>query len=441
MANASTLGAMFHSLAHLIDVPALERAYHRSRKDAAAGVDGVTKEQYGQDLEQNLRDLHERLKAKRYRHQPIRRVHIPKGRGKTRPIGISAFEDKLVQDAVREVLEAIYEQDFLDCSYGFRPERSAHDAIRTLDRIGNRGEVSWILEADVVSFFDSLDRSELKKMLEIRVADGSLLRLIGKCLRVGVLEGVELSTSESGTAQGSVLSPLLGNVYLHYVLDLWFEQEVKPRLRGRATLIRYCDDFIIGFEQEGDARRVMEVLGKRLGRFGLALHPGKTRLLPFRRPPGGQKSGKGPATFDFLGFTFYWARSRRGRWRMFCKTCRASLSRIIQSVYDWCRRHRHHSVRDQHAALRRRIQGHLNYFGVNGNFRSLLVVVGHARRIWYKWLCRRSQRTRLTWERFVDLLRDFPLPRPRITAQIWGPLPRAASAEEPDGGNLHVRIW
>ncbi len=323
----------FHSLAHLISVPALERAYRHMRKDAAVGVDGVTKEQYGQDLEERLQDLHARLKSKRYRHRPIRRVYIPKGQGKTRPIGISAFEDKLVQDAVREVLEAIYEQDFLDCSYGFRPGRSAHDAIRTLDRIVHRGEVSWILEADIVLFFDSLDRNELKKMLEVRVADGSLLRLIGKCLHVGVLEGVDLSTSESGTAQGSVLSPLLGNVYLHYVLDLWFEQEVKPRLRGRATLIRYADDFIIGFEHEDDARRVMDVLGKRLERFGLALHPDKTRLLPFRRPPAGQKGGKGPATFDFLGFTLYWARSRKGRWGMSCKTRSASLRRAIQSVF------------------------------------------------------------------------------------------------------------
>ena len=438
MANASTLGNMspellkvveraqrepegrFHSLAHLIDVPALERAYRRSRKDAAVGGDGVTKEQYGQELEANLRDLHARMKAKRYRHQPIRRVHIPKEGGKTRPIGISAFEDKLVQDAVREVLEAIYEQDFLDCSYGFRPKRSPHDAVRTLDRIVHRGEVSWILEADLVSFFDSLDRKQLKEMLGVRVADGSLLRLIGKCLHVGVLDGVELSTSESGTAQGSVLSPLLGNVYLHYVLDLWFEQEVKPLLRGRATLIRYADDFIIGFEEEEDARRVMELLGKRLGRFGLALHPDKTRLLPFRRPPAGQHRGKGPATFDFLGFTLYWARSRKGRWGMLCKTRSASLRRLISSVYVWCRRHRHSSVKAQHTALTRRIQGHFNYFGISGNFRSLLLVVEQARRIWYKWLCRRSHRKRLTWERLADLLRDFPLPVPRITVRIWG---------------------
>ena len=269
--------------------------------------------------------------------------------------------------------------------------------------------------------FDSLDRTQLKKMLEVRVADGSLLRLIGKCLHVGVLDGAELSTPETGTAQGSVLSPLLGNVYLHTVLDLWFETEVKPRLRGRATLIRYCDDFIIGFEHEDDARRVRAVLGQRLGRFGLTLHPDKTRLLPFRRPPARQQNGKGLASFDFLGFTLYWARSRRGRWGMACKTRRASLRRAIGSVTDWCHRYRHHPVRVQHAALTRRLRGHFNYFGVSGNFRSLLLLVEATRRAWYKWLCRRSQRTRLNWERFADLLDQLPLPRPRITVRIWGP--------------------
>jgi RNA-directed DNA polymerase len=438
MPNAATLEAMspglvkvveraqrepegrFHALAHLIDVPALERVYRRQRADAAVGVDGVTKEQYGRELEANLQSLHARLKAQRYRHQPIRRVHIPKGQGKTRPIGISAFEDKLVQDAVREVLEAIDEQDFLRGSYGFRPGRSAHDAVRRLDQIVHRGEVRWIFEADIVSFFDSLDRTELKKMLEVRVADGALLRLIGKCLHVGVLDGEAYGEPELGTVQGSVLSPLLGNVYLHYVLDLWFETEVKPRLGGKATLIRYCDDFIIGFEREDDARRVLAVLGKRLGRFGLILHPDKTRLLPFGRPPQEQHSGKGLATFDFLGFTFYWARSRQGRWGMWCKTRRASLRRAKTAIYDWCRRHRHQPIEAQHAALGQRLRGHYNYCGVSGNFRSVLRVVEATKRAWYKWLCRRSQRKRLNWKRFVDLLRQFPLPRPRIVVRIWG---------------------
>jgi RNA-directed DNA polymerase len=410
----------FNSLAHLIDVPALERTYRRQRAAAAVGVDGITKEQYGQSLAANLQELYARLRTKRYCHQPIRRVYIPKGQGKTRPIGISAFEDKVVQDAVREVLEAIYEQDFLECSYGFRPGRSAHDAVRTLKRLVDQGEVRWIFEADIVSFFDSLDRTELKKMLEVRVADGSLLRLIGKCLHVGVLDGETIVEPELGTAQGSVLSPLWGNVYLHYVLDLWFETEVKPRLQGKATLIRYCDDFIIGFEREDDARRVLAVLEKRLGRFGLTLHPEKTRLLPFWRPPTTQQCGQGPATFDFLGFTFYWRHTRTGHWWMGCKTRRASLRRAKQAVYDGCRRHRHQPVEAQHAALGRRLRGHFKYFGVSGNFPSLLRLVEATKRAWYKWLCRRSQRKRLNWERFTDLLRQRPLPRPRITVRIWG---------------------
>jgi group II intron reverse transcriptase/maturase len=232
----------FHSLAHQIDERALYRAFGRQRADAAAGVDGCTKEDYGQELGANLGDLHERLRAKRYRHQPIRRVLIPKGKGKMRPLGISAFEGKIVQDAVRGVLEAIYEQDFLPCSYGFRPGRSAHDAIRALHRAAAQGELNCVLEADIESFFDRINRKALVEMLQERVADGSLLRLVRKGLHVGVLGGVEYSTPDVGTAQGSVLSPLLGNIYLHYVLDRWFHREVLPRLRGRACLIRYADD-------------------------------------------------------------------------------------------------------------------------------------------------------------------------------------------------------
>lgn len=409
----------FHSLAHLIDVPALARAYHRLRKDAAAGVDGITKEAYGRELDANLEDLHERLRSKRYRHQPLRRVHIPKGKGRRRPIGISVLEDKIVQGAVREVLEAIYEQDFLDCSYGFRPGRGAHDAVRALDRAVYQGKVSWILEADIVSFFDSLDRTKLKEMLQIRVADGSLLRLVGKCLHVGVLDGSDYSEPEFGTTQGSVLSPLLGNIYLHYVLDVWFERAVKPRLRGTATLIRYADDFVIGFERHDDAMRVLEVLGKRMERHGLALHPEKTRLVAFARPPASSRADEAPGTFDFLGFTFYWGKSRRGRWMMCCKTRRASLRRALQSITEWCRRHRHLPVQAQHAALTRRLVGHFNYFGVNGNHRNLVRLVRATKRVWFKWLRRRGQRRPLSWARFGALLKRCPLPEPRIVVRIW----------------------
>jgi RNA-directed DNA polymerase len=409
----------FLSLAHLIDEEALGRAFGRIRKDAAVGVDGITKEQFGAELEDNVRSLHHRLRTMTWRHQPVRRVHIPKEKGKTRPIGISSIEDKVVQEAVREVLQAVYEPVFLEGSYGFRPRRSAHDALRALNRPLNGGEINWILEADIESFFDSILRKMLMEMLQERVADTSLLRLVGKCLHVGVLDGAQYSEPDEGTAQGSSLSPLLGNVYLHHVLDQWFEHVVRPRLQGKAFLVRYADDFVIGFERQDDAKRVMDVLGRRFEKFGLRLHPGKTRLLPFARPSRGQTSGKGPATFDFLGFTLYWRRSRGGSWVPAFKTRKARLRRAITAVADWCRRHRHLPVKEQHAALVRRIDGHCNYFGVNGNARCMAMLIHHAARAWRQWLGRRSQRARMTWARFKDLLRSFPLPRPTIRVQIW----------------------
>jgi len=346
--------ARFNSLAHLIDEKLLAGVYQRLRGNAAVGVDGITKERYGQDLQSNLRELHERLRTKRYRHQPIRRVHIPKEKGRTRPIGISTTEDKVVQSALREVLEAIYEQEFLDCSHGFRPGRSAHDAVRALTRAVDGGEANWILEFDIASFFDSLCRSQLLEMLQRRVADGSILRLIGKCLHVGVLDGEEFTTPAEGTVQGSTLSPLLGNAYLHYVVDLWFAEEVRPHLRGKGILVRYADDGVFGFERQDDAQRVMAVLGKRLARFGLQLHPEKTRLLDFRRPMRSQGEGRSPTTFDFLGFCWYWRRTRRGSWSVTCKTRRARLARAIQSVYAWCRENRHLPVKQQHDMLTRK---------------------------------------------------------------------------------------
>lgn len=412
--------ARFNSLAHLLNMDALRRAFGRIRKGAAEGVDGVTKEMYAEDLEQNLQRLHARLKAKQYRHQPIRRVHLPKSPGTTRPIGISCIEDKIVQGALTEVLQAIYEQDFLDCSYGFRPKRSAHDALRTLNRMVFKEGLGWILEADIQAFFDSLDRSKLREMLQNRVVDGSLLRLIGKCLRVGVLDGEQYETPEEGTTQGSRLSPLLGNIYLHHVLDKWFQAEVMPRLRGRARLIRYCDDFVIGFSNKGDADQVMAELDRRMAENGLILHPDKTRLIPFKYPRKGTPKGKASGTFDFLGFTAHWRRTPRGTWGFGLKTRTARAQRFLRTVQDWCRRHRHLPRQEQHAALARRLNGHYNYYGVNGNYWSLYQVMRQANRIWLFWLRRRSQRgKRLTWKRFNAYLAQFPLPAPRIAVQIW----------------------
>jgi len=416
--------ARFNSLAHLLDKERLKSAFRRIRKEAAEGVDGVTKEEYGRRLDENIQDLHERLRAKRYRHQPIKRTYIPKGQGKLRPIGISCIEDKIVQGALTEVLNAIYEQDFRECSYGFRAGRNAHGALRALDQMVFREGIEFILEADIQAYFDSVDRTKLEGMLRERVVDGSLLRLIGKCLHVGVLDGEEYSKPDEGTVQGSVISPLLGNVYLHYVLDRWFEHEVKPQLKGHARLIRYADDFVLGFQRKDDAERVKELMAQRLAEFNLTLHPDKTRLLPFGRPHRSQTKGKGPGTFDFLGFTLYWRRTRKGGWRLGMKTRKARLKRALKAIGDFCRCQRHKSLKEQHASLSRRLRGHYNYFGVNGNINSLTYLLQRVERVWLKWLRRRSQRARRkTWRSFKEYLRYFPLPQPRIRVQIWGNSP------------------
>jgi group II intron reverse transcriptase/maturase len=270
-------------------------------------------------------------------------VHIPKAPGKTRPIGISTIEDKIVQNALTMVLEVLYEPVFLDCSYGFRPGRSAHDALRTVNAACMRGEVNWVLEADIESFFDSIDRKKLMEMLRQRANDESFLRLVGKCLHVGVLDGEKYTEPDVGAAQGSALSPMLGNIYLHHVLDVWLDREVRPQLRGKASLARYADDLVIGFERREDAEKVMAMLHQRMAEYGLRLHPEKTRLVPFGRPPRRQDGGKGPGTFDFLGFTLLWRRTRQGNWGQNFRTRKARLQRAKVALNDFCRRHRRRS--------------------------------------------------------------------------------------------------
>ena len=405
----------FTSLAHHIDLRWLHEAYLRTRPDGAPGVDGQTIRDYNRNLPGNLRSLLERAKSGTYQAPPVRRVHIPKGTGPdTRPIGIPTFEDKVLQRAVVMVLEAVYEQDFRPCSYGFRPGRSAHQALDSLWRqtMGTRG--GWVLEVDIRKFFDTLDHAHLRDLLRQRIRDGVLLRLIGKWLNAGVLEDGNLTFPDEGSPQGGVISPLLANVYLHYVLDVWFEQEVQPRLKGRAFLIRYADDFVIGFTCEEDARRVLEVLPKRFGRYGLTIHPDKTRLLAFQPPvrPDRSDSGSGsePGSFDFLGFTHYWGRSRKGVWVVKRRTAPSRLRRALTTIAQWCRLNRHRPIPEQHQTLGQKLRGHFAYYGITGNSEALRRFRDAVTRTWRNWLSRRTRGRPFSWDLFSRLLAHYPLP-------------------------------
>jgi RNA-directed DNA polymerase len=409
----------FTSLNHHLDLSWLVEAYKQTRKDGAPGVDGQTAEDYGRSLVDNLESLLDRAKSGAYRAPPVRRVRIPKGTGtETRPLGVPTLEDKVLQRAVVLALEPIYEQDFLPCSYGFRPGRSAHQALQALWQQTMALGGCWLVEVDIRKFFDTLDHAHLRTLLRQRVRDGVLLRLIDKWLQAGVLEGGELTYPEAGTPQGGVISPLLANVYLHYVLDVWFEQEVKPRLKGRAFLVRYADDFVMGFACEEDARRVLDVLPKRFGKYGLAIHPDKTRLLPFLRPDripaaAGVQSGPPRESFDFLGFTHFWSRSKQGRWVVKRKTAGSRFQRAVERIADWCRLNRHLPIGVQYQTLWQKLRGHFQYYGgVIGNSRSLWCFRKRVQEVWKKWLARRGGQAWWSWARMQSVLGRYVLPLP-----------------------------
>jgi RNA-directed DNA polymerase len=405
----------FLSIAHLLTPGALLGAFEGLRKDASAGVDAVTYRKYEQDVWRNIPTLHHRLVSHQYRVQPLRRVYIPKENGKQRPLSIPALEDKIVQKATVTVLNAIYEQDFLPGSYGFRPGLSAHDALDAIDRTIGRGPIAYVLEADIQTYFDAIVRDQLMAFVERRIGDRSILRLIRKWIHVGVIEDGRLLVTETGTGQGQVISPLLANIYLHYVLDVWFEHEVKPRLRGKAAEVRYADDFILCFQYREDAERVLRVLSQRFAMFGLTLNPEKKRLLAFGRSAlPTQADAPKPATFDFLGFTHVCARSRRGKFTIHVRTMRKRLRRSMTAVAQWCQRHRHDPVENQAVALNAKLRGHYQYYGRSSNYRSLRQFYRAVRQLWHKWLNRRTRGKRLTWDTFQKLLHRHPLLPPRI---------------------------
>lgn len=402
------------SLSHHIDTEWLHEAWRRTRKSGAPGIDGVTAREYERELEADLRSLLDRAKSGRYRAPAVRRVHIPKGRcDETHPLGSPTLEDKVLQRAVAMALGAVYEEDFRSSSHGFRPGRSAHDALETIwQGVMDFGR-AWVVEVDIRRFFDALDHVHLRRIPHQRVRDGVLLRLIGKWLKAGVLESGSVSYPESGTPQGGVISPLLANVYLHEVLDTWIEDRVAPQLRGPVRLIRYAADFVLIFRDEQDARRVYGELPRRFTEYGLQLHPDKTRLVEFHQPPYSRR-GRPDVSFDFLGFTHYWGRSRKGGWVVKRKTMSSRMTRSLRSIRQWCRAHRHDPLWLQHRALCQKVRGHYGYFGLRGNSRCLKNFHDEVRCIGRKWLSRRCWKGQLFWTRAEALFARYPLPPPRV---------------------------
>jgi RNA-directed DNA polymerase len=406
----------------MINGPMLYRCWQRIRKNAAYGVDKVSAEEYGKHLTGNIRQLVDRLKRKSYRARLIRRHYIPKGNGKRRPLGIPVVEDKLLQLAVVEILQAIYEQDFLRCSYGYRPKVGALDAVDKLTIKLQFGRYGRVVEADIKGFFDNIDHDRLLAMLAERIDDQALLRLIGKWLKAGVLDtNGEVIHPAAGTPQGGIVSPLLANIYLHYCLDEWFQHVVKKHCRGEACLIRYADDFVCAFEREGDAERFYQVLGKRLEKFGLELSVEKTRVIAFDR---GQSNQEG---FEFLGFEFRWGQDRQGKGHVQRRTSRKKLRSSLDRFTEWCRQKRHCPVKDWFKELKPKLQGYYNYYGVSGNYASLQQFFGEAMQILRKWLNRRSQRKSYSWEGFRALIEHFQVPRPRIRSRPRGRMAVSAS--------------
>ena len=413
----------FTSLAHLLDEEFLLGCYLELGRDRASGIDGVSWQAYGENLNENRANLVKRMKAKQYRPKPAKRVYIPKNEHEKRPLGLPSLEDKVVQKGISRILEAIYEEDFLDCSYGFRPNRSCHDVLQAVDQIIMKRPVNYVIEADIKGFFDNVSHNWLLKMLEVRIKDPSFLLLIRRFLKAGYVEEGRLVQTKQGTPQGGNLSPILANIFLHYALDLWFEKRIKPQMAGEVYLVRYADDFLIMVQKQSDARMIEQALKDRFKKFSLTLHPKKTRTISFSRkePENAKRQGRKPNTFEFLGFTHFWQCSFEGGWYMmsrrtsakrFRKACRA-MNDWLRSVRNWCK------TKEWWLILASKLRGHYQYYGVSGNSRMLKMFYYRVMRLVHKWLNRRSQRNRWNWERFTEYLKHYPLPLPHISHKFY----------------------
>lgn len=408
---------VFTSLNHYIDYDWLLRAYDLSRKDGAVGIDGQTADDYAKALEENLRVLLMKMKSGKYKAPAIRRAYILKSDGSQRPLGITTFEDKIAQRAIVMLLEPIYEQLFEEFSFGFRPRKSAHQALRHLRNHIMEDGGRWVIDVDISKYFDTINKTQLREFLDRKVTDGMVRKLIDKWLKAGICEKGEIHYQLHGTAQGGVVSPLLANLYLHYVLDEWYVNVVKLRMKGRSSLTRYCDDLVMVFENYNDCMRVYKVIGERLKRFGLNLHPDKTRIVDFRFKRPADSKQETSTTFKFLGFTHLWRKSRNGKFVVHQRTAKERLAKAIGEISNYCKTNRHKPLPEQHQKLSKKLQGHYAYFGITGNHKSLRSLEHQTERIWRKWLSRRSRKSKIAWEAFQRVLNRYPLPKPQIYHQ------------------------
>lgn len=415
----------FGSLAHLLNTEFLRECYMSLGKEKACGIDGMSWQEYGQHLDDNLENLVMRLKAKRYKPLAAKRVYIPKNEKEYRPLGLPAIEDKIVQKGIARILEAIYEADFMDFSYGFRPNRSCHQALKAINDTIMSKRISYVIEADIKGFFDNVSHDWMMKFLEVRICDSSLLLIIRRFLKAGYMESGVLVRSEEGTPQGGNLSPMLANIFLHYVLDIWFEKRVKPNIEGQCYLVRYADDFVCMVQYQHSACEIEKMLRERFAKFGLTLHPEKTRTISFGRyeRENAQRQGRRPNTFDFLGFTHYCGQSRKGDFLLGRKTSHKKFARACKAINDWLRQIRSViPIREIWATLSSKLRGHYNYYGVSGNSRKIRSFGYLTIRTVMKWLNRRSQCKSFTWKKLNEYLKRYPLPRPLIVHNLYNSL-------------------
>ena len=413
----------FESLVHHINEENLAACYRELKKNKACGIDGVTVEEYGVNLKGKLKDLVQRMKTKKYRPQPVRRVYIPKpGKEEKRPLGIPSVEDKIVQIMLKKILEVIFEQDFLECSNGFRPKRSAHTAINQLDKVVMTKGINHIVEVDIRKFFDEVKHYWLIRGVEERVKDPNFLWLIRKFLKAGIMEEGRYIKSERGTPQGGIISPILANIYLHYVLDEWFEYIFKKKASRYVQLIRYCDDFVVACQDKEDAERFQRELEERLAKYGLRVSEEKTRAIAFGRKIWKRSRGTGEKvpTFDFLGFTHYCTASRRGKFIVGYKTSKKKLAGVLRNTKEWLKKIRNkYRLREWWPTLKAKLRGHYNYFGISGNMRCLRQFYAMVKSMVFKWINRRSQRKSMNWKRYLRYLELNPLPMPKIYHSIY----------------------